>query len=132
MRDESTCGRDAMRLIDCGSLAADETNSMWRYRIGRSLQFLGLLILPFAIASELVGEFGLGQSMLVAAAGAGLFYVGFLVQNRPEPSSRRRPRDRYADCVFSKQHMLSVSTHDCVLYHSEMESLSFGIPFAVA
>jgi hypothetical protein len=64
-------------------LARDETNSMWRYRIGRSLQFLGLLILPFAIASELVGEFGLGQSMLVAAAGAALFYVGFLVQNRP-------------------------------------------------
>jgi hypothetical protein len=56
---------------------------MWRYRIGRSLQFLALLILPFAIASELVGEFGLGQSMLVAAGGAGLFYVGFLVQNRP-------------------------------------------------
>ena len=56
---------------------------MWRYRIGRSLQFLALLILPFAIASELVGKFGLGQSMLVAAGGAGLFYVGFLVQNRP-------------------------------------------------
>jgi hypothetical protein len=64
-------------------LARDETNCMWRYRIGRSLQFLALLILPFAIASELVGEFGLGQSMLVAAAGAALFYVGFLVQNRP-------------------------------------------------
>jgi hypothetical protein len=64
-------------------LARDESNSMWRYRIGRSLQFLALLILPFAIASELVGEFGLGQSMLVAAGGAGLFYVGFLVQNRP-------------------------------------------------
>jgi hypothetical protein len=56
---------------------------MSRYRIGRTLQFLGLLILPFAIASELVGQFGLGQSMLVAAAGAALFYVGFVVQNRP-------------------------------------------------
>jgi hypothetical protein len=55
---------------------------MWRYRIGRSLQFLGLMVLPFSIASELVGRFGLGQSMLVAAAGAGLFYVGFVVQNR--------------------------------------------------
>ena len=56
---------------------------MSRYRIGRSLQLLGLLILPFAIASELVGRFGLGQSMLVAAAGVALFYAGFVVQNRP-------------------------------------------------
>jgi len=55
---------------------------MWRYRIGRSLQFFGLLILPFAIASELVGEVGLGQSMLIAAAGAAVFYAGFVVQNR--------------------------------------------------
>jgi hypothetical protein len=55
---------------------------MGRYAIGRSLQFIGLLILPFAIASELVGRFGLGQSMLVAAGGAALFYVGFVVQNR--------------------------------------------------
>jgi hypothetical protein len=55
---------------------------MWRYRLGRSLQLLGLLILPFAIASNLVGEVGLGQSMLIAAAGTAVFYVGFLVQNR--------------------------------------------------
>ncbi len=55
---------------------------MWRYRIGRLFQFLGLMILPFAIASELVGEVGLGQSMLIALAGAALFYVGFVVQNR--------------------------------------------------
>ncbi len=54
-----------------------------RYRLGRGLQFLGLMILPFAIASELVGQFGLGQSMLVAAGGAALFYVGFVLQNRP-------------------------------------------------
>lgn len=59
-----------------------ETMLMWRYRIGRSLQLVGLLILPFAIASELVGEVGLGQSMLIAAAGAAVFYVGFVVQHR--------------------------------------------------
>jgi hypothetical protein len=40
------------------------------------------LILPFAIASELVGRVGLGQSMLIAAAGAGIFYVGFVMQHR--------------------------------------------------
>jgi hypothetical protein len=56
---------------------------MGRVRIGRTLQFAGLIILPFAIASELVGRVGLGQSMLIAAAGAAVFYVGFVVQNRP-------------------------------------------------
>jgi hypothetical protein len=54
----------------------------WRYRLGRLLQFVGLLILPFGIASELVGRVGLGQSLLIAASGALLFYVGFLVQHR--------------------------------------------------
>jgi len=46
------------------------------------LQFLGLLILPFGIASELVGKVGLGQSLLIAAAGTLLFYVGFVLQNQ--------------------------------------------------
>ena len=55
---------------------------MPRYRIGRLLQFIGLLILPFGIASELVGKVGLGQSLIIAALGAGVFYVGFLVQHR--------------------------------------------------
>jgi hypothetical protein len=55
---------------------------MWHYRAGRALQVLGLLILPFAIASELVGKVGLGQSMLIAAAGAAVFYVGIVLQNR--------------------------------------------------
>lgn len=56
---------------------------MLRYRIGRSLQILGMIILPFGIASELMGKVGLGQSMLIAAAGTLLFYVGYIVQNQP-------------------------------------------------
>jgi hypothetical protein len=55
---------------------------MSRYRFGRVLQFFGLLILPFAIASELMNKVGLGQSLLIAAAGAALFYVGVQVQHR--------------------------------------------------
>ena len=55
---------------------------MWRYRIGRLLQVLGLFILPFAIASELMDKVGLGQSLLIAAGGAALFYVGVQVQHR--------------------------------------------------
>ena len=56
---------------------------MSRYALGRSLQALGLLILPFAIASELMGAVGLGRSMLIALAGMSLFYLGFQLQPRP-------------------------------------------------
>jgi hypothetical protein len=55
---------------------------MWRYRIGRLLQLVGLFILPFAIVSQLMDKVGLGQSMLIAAGGAAVFYVGFLIQHR--------------------------------------------------
>ncbi len=55
---------------------------MSRYRIGRLLQVLGMIVLPFGIASELEGKVGLGQSMLIAAGGTLIFYIGYLVQNR--------------------------------------------------
>ena len=55
---------------------------MSRYRIGRLLQVLGMIVLPFGIASELVGKVGLGQSMFIAAGGTLIFYIGYLVQNR--------------------------------------------------
>ncbi len=57
------------------------TSLTWRYRLGRGLQVIGLLILPFGIASELVGKVGLGQSLLVAGGGALLFYVGYVIQH---------------------------------------------------
>ena len=55
---------------------------MLRYKIGRSLQVLGMIILPFGIASELLGKVGLGQSLLVAAGGMLVFYIGYVIQNR--------------------------------------------------
>jgi len=55
---------------------------MTRHHLGRALQGIGLLILPFSIVSELVARVGLGQSMLISAAGAGLFYVGYVLQHR--------------------------------------------------
>jgi hypothetical protein len=54
----------------------------WRYRVGRVLQFVGMLVLPFGIASELVGRVGLGQSLLIAGAGMLVFYIGYVIQNR--------------------------------------------------
>jgi len=56
--------------------------SSFRYQLGRFLQLLGLLILPFGIASELMEKVGLGQSLLIAAGGAALFYVGYVLQAR--------------------------------------------------
>lgn len=53
------------------------------YRLGRFLQSVGLVILPFGIASELMNKVSLGQSMLIAAAGALVFYAGLVIQNRP-------------------------------------------------
>jgi hypothetical protein len=55
---------------------------MWRYRIGRLLQVTGMMILPFGIASELVGKVGLAQSLLIAAGGMLVFYVGYVIQNQ--------------------------------------------------
>jgi hypothetical protein len=57
-------------------------STMSRYRIGRLLQVLGMIILPFGIASELVGKVGLGLSLLIAAGGTLLFYVGYVIQNQ--------------------------------------------------
>ena len=55
---------------------------MNRQALGRLLQFVGLLVLPFAIASELMSRVGLGRSLLIAMGGMGLFYVGYVLQHR--------------------------------------------------
>ncbi len=52
------------------------------YRFGRLLQLLGMIVLPFGIASELMGKVGLGQSLLIAAAGTLIFYIGYVIQTR--------------------------------------------------
>ena len=55
---------------------------MKTYRVGRFLQLAGLFILPFSIVSQLEDKVGLGQSMLISAGGALLFYTGYVLQNR--------------------------------------------------
>lgn len=52
--------------------------------IGRTLQSLGLIVLPFAIVSELMGQVGLGKSMLIALGGMILFQVGVALQRTKE------------------------------------------------
>jgi hypothetical protein len=41
---------------------------------------IGMVVLPFGIASELMEKVSLGQSLLIAAGGIVVFYVGYLVQ----------------------------------------------------
>jgi hypothetical protein len=53
-----------------------------RRALGRTLQFTGLLILPFGMATELVGRTGEGGLLMIAAGGALLFYVGYVIQHR--------------------------------------------------
>jgi hypothetical protein len=53
---------------------------MNRYAAARSLQLLGLLVLPFAIVSELMEQVTLGQSMLLAVGGLAIFYLGRSIQ----------------------------------------------------
>ncbi len=55
---------------------------MTRYQLGRCLQLIGLLILPFSVVSEVVEKVGLMRSMLISAGGMLTFYVGWLLQNR--------------------------------------------------
>ncbi len=55
---------------------------MSRYTLGRTLQLIGLMILPFGIASELMNAVGLGKSMLISAGGCLVFYIGYLMQPR--------------------------------------------------
>ena len=44
------------------------------------MQSLGMIILPFAIVSELMGQVGLGKSMLIALGGMMLFQLGLALQ----------------------------------------------------
>jgi len=56
---------------------------MIRQRVGRGLQLLALLILPFGMVSQLMEKFGEGSLLLIAAGGALIFYVGYVLQHRP-------------------------------------------------
>ena len=79
---------------------------MGRYAIGRTLQFLGLLILPFAIASELVGNLVSVSRCSSRRAGplsstSGLWF-------RTARRERTPPRGRYAKCIFSGQYSRTI------------------------
>jgi hypothetical protein len=53
-----------------------------RYRLGRFLQLLGLCIVPTGIAGNILypDQVTEGIMLTILAAGAGVFYVGYMVQ----------------------------------------------------
>jgi hypothetical protein len=51
-----------------------------RYKLARALQFLGLLILPVAIAGNVAEQLTLWQSLSLSGAGVSVFYLGWLLQ----------------------------------------------------
>ena len=55
------------------------------YKMGRLLQFLGLLILPAAIAGEVSGRLTLQVSLTVSGVGMGIFFLGWLLQQSARP-----------------------------------------------
>jgi hypothetical protein len=52
-----------------------------RYKLGRFLQFVGLfVIMPLAIAGQVMDELTLGQMFLAAGVGVVVFYLGQMLQ----------------------------------------------------
>jgi hypothetical protein len=56
------------------------------YKLGRLLQFLGLVILPVAIAGNLAEKIELKQSLTLSGIGVAVFFVGWLLQQSGKPS----------------------------------------------
>ena len=50
------------------------------YKLGRLLQFLGLVIVPIGIAGNLAEKLDLKESLTLSGIGVGVFFVGWLLQ----------------------------------------------------
>jgi len=57
------------------------------YRLGRSLQLIGMIILPVAIAGNLAREdlVDLKTSLAMSGVGIAIFAVGWLIQQAGKP-----------------------------------------------
>lgn len=61
------------------------------YVLARTLQLLGLLLVPLAVAgnvAELAGMdkfLGLKESLILSGLGIGVFYLGWVLQQRTAP-----------------------------------------------
>jgi hypothetical protein len=56
-----------------------------RYRLGRFLQLVGLILLPIAIAGDLANSLELRQSLTLSTVGIAVFFLGWLLQQAGRP-----------------------------------------------
>jgi hypothetical protein len=50
------------------------------YKVGRFLQFAGLILLPIAMAGNIAESLSLGDMLTLASVGIGVFMLGWLLQ----------------------------------------------------
>ncbi len=55
------------------------------YKVGRLFQFIGLVLLPVAMAGNMAERLDVKEMLLLSAAGIGVFYVGWLMQQSSKP-----------------------------------------------
>jgi hypothetical protein len=55
------------------------------YNLARALQLLGLIILPMAIMGNVAEQLSLKDSLIFSAVGAGVFLLGYLLQQGTRP-----------------------------------------------
>jgi hypothetical protein len=55
------------------------------YKLGRFLQFAGLVILPVAMAGNMAEKLDLKEMLMLATAGILVFAVGWLLQQAGKP-----------------------------------------------
>jgi hypothetical protein len=55
------------------------------YSLGRFLQLMGLVILPFAIAGNVVEQVSLKESLTMSGVGILVFSLGWLLQQGARP-----------------------------------------------
>jgi hypothetical protein len=55
------------------------------YSVARILQFVGLILLPVAMAGNIEGSLDLRQMLMLAGVGIGVFILGWLLQQAARP-----------------------------------------------
>ena len=55
------------------------------YKLGRFLQVVGMIVVPFAIAGNVLERLDVKDFLLVSAVGMGIFFLGWLVQQSSRP-----------------------------------------------
>jgi hypothetical protein len=55
------------------------------YKLGRLLQFAGLVILPVAIAGDMAAKIEFKESLTLSAVGIVVFFTGWLLQQGARP-----------------------------------------------